>query len=169
MLPIAPVFSKFPFIGVHSLVEIYAIFRFEPVHMLLLGSSKLVKEWSVLYLSDLSRVSSAIRYRYSQPKTFCVICRTVIKPLNEFIENNRRKFNAQWLTARLFEREKWRKTYWGVYRNRFFRNAWKKRLWKHRSCVTVFWRCVDVCCRNSKDAPVTDIFTQYVDLIQTIR
>lgn len=86
MLPIAPVISRFPFTGVRSLVNLYEVFRFEPIHMLLLDISKLLNECSVLYLLDPSGVFSAMSYRSSKPKPFGEIRKTVHKLLNELLK-----------------------------------------------------------------------------------
>lgn len=53
-----PVPHSFPFIGIHSCVDIYAIFRFEPMHPVSHGISRLLEECLVNYLGDCERTSN---------------------------------------------------------------------------------------------------------------
>lgn len=55
MLTTAPILSIFPFAGVHPSVKLYAIFRFEPMHVLSLGVSNMIKECLVNILGDASK------------------------------------------------------------------------------------------------------------------
>lgn len=59
ILSMFSVLSKFPFVGIHPFVDIYAIFRFYPTHHLPLGVGKVPKECIVLMYGDDGRLSSA--------------------------------------------------------------------------------------------------------------
>lgn len=54
LLPVALGLLKFPFIGIYPCVAVYAIFRFVPMHCLLLSVGKMLKECVVLLLGDVN-------------------------------------------------------------------------------------------------------------------
>lgn len=63
MLKSPPVWHHFSFVRVHQSIEVYAIFRFEPMHLFSLGLSKMPKERFFNYLSDQYRTSLALTYQ----------------------------------------------------------------------------------------------------------
>lgn len=85
MISIPPVLSHFPLVGIHPCVDTYEIFKFEPMHSLSLGVSKLLKECCAAMLSYASRNSSAMRTAAGTCRPFNHIRRSVLSLLNEFL------------------------------------------------------------------------------------
>lgn len=85
MLCILPVFSRFAFMGVSPVVDIYAIFRVEPMHTLSLGISKNLKECAVMILKDEERTSSAIPFLNWTARTFNKMKKAILNVLNRFL------------------------------------------------------------------------------------
>jgi len=84
MLEIAPVLSKFPFVGICPCVDSFAIFRLEPMHPFSLGISKLIKHCAYNMLLDESRKSSSmLTAREAEP--FAVVRRKILFCLNKFL------------------------------------------------------------------------------------
>lgn len=46
------VLTRFPFFGIHSFIDIYCLLDFDPMNVLSLGTSKLLKEWRIIMLGD---------------------------------------------------------------------------------------------------------------------
>ncbi|NJK52916.1 MAG: hypothetical protein HC936_08975 [Leptolyngbyaceae cyanobacterium SU_3_3] len=86
MLPLLPVLSDFPFVGTQPTLDIYSIFRYEPMHCLSLGVGRTLKECIVHMLGDEQRVSSDMRCQNGTMKSFKSIKRTVLSTLNAFLE-----------------------------------------------------------------------------------
>lgn len=86
MLPITPVLSQFPFIGVCNLSDLYAIFRFEPMHALSVGILKMLRDCLVSYLSDSMRFSAAMKYCFFQSMPSLEISKTVLELLKELFK-----------------------------------------------------------------------------------
>lgn len=58
MLPVLPVVSMFPFMGIHPPFDVYANFRFEAKHCISEGIGRLLKERVVLTLGGDNRATS---------------------------------------------------------------------------------------------------------------
>lgn len=80
------VIHRFPIVGVHSFVDIYAIFRFKLRYEPGLGISEMLKECLVGYLSNASRSTTAIRYWSGQPKLIQSLKETVLHTMYEFLK-----------------------------------------------------------------------------------
>lgn len=85
MLSIRPVLSNFPLVGIHSCVDLYTIFRFEPMHGLSLGVSKLLKECAIALLGDSSRASSSMVTGKGAMRGFPFIRKQVLFIMNTFL------------------------------------------------------------------------------------
>lgn len=68
-LPMDPVFVTLPFVWIHRSVDVYAIIRFQPLHNLSLGVSRLLKECIWNMVGGESRETRAPEMR-SGSKTF---------------------------------------------------------------------------------------------------
>lgn len=90
MLPLPPVLSNFPMVGIHPVVDIYRIFRCELLHILSLGASRMLKECTVVMMKDESRKSSAITSSNGAPRTFKSIRRHVLGSANSFLKQVQR-------------------------------------------------------------------------------
>lgn len=77
----------FPFVGIHPMADIYAIFDFDPMHVLSLGRSKLLKECFVLMLSDEMESKSVVQTMSRVNKTFRELRILVLQALNKFLKN----------------------------------------------------------------------------------
>lgn len=87
MIPLPPVISKFPFVGIHPLFDIYSIFVFEPMQNLSLHISKLLKEFLVSYLKDYKKVRKSITTIYGEGKIMYLIKKPDVLLLNNFIRD----------------------------------------------------------------------------------
>lgn len=159
MLPIDIDLSQFPLIGIHISVDIYAIFRFGPMHLHLIGISKLLKECLVLNFSDRSWVFSAMRYRSSQPNSICAMRKSVLKLFNELLkiaEEYSIRNGAQMVFSKIANGGKrtWLFTETGI-----LGKLEAKGLKNINFFSPLLGDAVHICCYNTKDAPVTHVFT----------
>lgn len=169
MLQIPPVFRLFSFIGLHSSVDLYAIFRFQFLHALVLGISKMLKECLYSYLWDVSRFISAMEYRSSEPKPYSMVRKTVLKLLTDLLQ----KIDSEGLRSR--KRINFFKSKNGGRLFRLFTETGILGVLEGNNCensglvLPRFGEVVSVSCGNSKTAPVTDGYNQYTDLFRAIR
>lgn len=82
MLSIRPVLSEFPLVGIHSIVDIYRIFRFQPLHNLSLGASSLLKKLLTAVFLDSSRQTTFMMAGGGNTRTFKQIRKYVFNLLN---------------------------------------------------------------------------------------
>lgn len=68
MHPMPPVLLPFPFVGIVSCVDLYLIFRVEPMHTLSLGIINLLKECVIGLSSDAERRTGATKTTGGLPK-----------------------------------------------------------------------------------------------------
>lgn len=59
MVTIAPILNCFPLISIHPWLDICSIFRFEPMHGLSVGTSKLLREYQLSLLKQDKKTSLA--------------------------------------------------------------------------------------------------------------
>lgn len=82
MLPMSPVLTELPMAGVHSLVELYRIFRFDPMHVLSLGLSRLLKECTSTSPRDEYMRTSAMMSSTGSCRTFEHVKTSVLHYMN---------------------------------------------------------------------------------------
>lgn len=87
MLFVPPVLHCNPMVGVRASTYIYAIIKFEPMHGLALKLSKIFKECLGNYLSNTSKVTTAIKCCSGRPDPFQNIKKTVLNLMNEFLKS----------------------------------------------------------------------------------
>lgn len=85
MLSLPPVLPNFPSVGIHTSVDINAIFTFEPMHSLSLVISKLLNECTFSLLKDEKRYSSAMSTKSNAIRSFFSIRNTVLRSLKLFL------------------------------------------------------------------------------------
>lgn len=78
--------NQFPLLGVLQSLDVYASFKFEPMHTLALGLSKMLGEYLFSCLSDADNKSFAITYQSGQPRPYEAIKTSVLKLLNSFLK-----------------------------------------------------------------------------------
>lgn len=86
MLSIEPVAYRVLFMSMHSPIDIYTIFRLEPMQFFSLGLSKFLKKCSIPLLREEMRVPSAISTKKGEPKALCQIRRTIMIAIICFLE-----------------------------------------------------------------------------------
>ncbi len=82
--PFRPLFYDFPFVGLIEQLSIYRIFSVEPMHVLHLGISKLIKQTTCNRLKSTELTSSAIS---TTTKTFSYIRKSILRQLNSFLDS----------------------------------------------------------------------------------
>lgn len=83
-----PILVRFPFGETHPSVDIYAIFRFEPMQILSLGVIRMLKECLWNMLSDDIITTNALR-TVSQPcKTFQAVECTILSSVDQFLADS---------------------------------------------------------------------------------
>lgn len=70
MLPAPPLLHTFRIVGFHPTVHIYAVFRVDPMHVLSLGVSKLLKEFLINMSSNDKRTTISMRKSIGNCKGF---------------------------------------------------------------------------------------------------
>lgn len=79
------VLLKFPFASIHLFVDIYKIFRFEPMHCLSLEDEKMLKECIVVMLDDETIVSPSVRCANQNVRPVRSLKHTNLPTLNTFL------------------------------------------------------------------------------------
>lgn len=168
MLPLLPVLSSFPLVAIHPCNDIYNIFRFEPMHFLSLGISKMLKECAVEMLKDENRTTSAILSRAGEPRTFKFVRKRVLRCLNEFLRDVESSSRGYGLHVDFSSGES------GLRLSGFFTEhgivgMLEAKDYDVMDMVSPFiGAIIDRCCGLVDVATVTSSFTQYVDLVSFI-
>lgn len=168
ILSIPPDLHQFPTLGFHASVDVMVNFRFEAMHELALGLSKMLKEFSIIYQSDPNRMTEAIKYRWGEPKTFQSIKQTIPSVMNEFFESTESQSCTNGLKKDFCKREVGHKVSDFITETRILRVLEAAYYNKIDLLSPFFETVVDVCCRNFKMAPIIELFTLYVILVNKI-
>ena len=168
MLPIPPVFYEFPMVGLTPAVDIYAIFTFEPLHALSLGISRMLKECASRMLSDSSRFSSSLLTGNGDKRPFNTIRRTVLRAMNCFLSDVDR--SSPGFNLRVdFSRRCSGGTLSGLFTETGLVGMLEGADFNSVDMVSPFLgSIIDRCCDNILIAPVTTVFTKYVELVNFI-
>lgn len=102
MQSLLPILSSFFFVIIHSLVDMYAVFRFEPTHFLSLGISKLLKDCDLNMLSAPDR--KLYRYSHHNNKNVEQTNQKIgLKPFQFVFDKHRKKITQTWSPLKLLE------------------------------------------------------------------
>lgn len=168
MLSIPPVLSAFPMIGVHPCVDIYDIFRFEPMHNLSLGVSKMLKDCATIMLRDENRTSPAMITSSGAPRTFKHIRRSVLHALNDFLCDVEKRSPGYGIHCDYSKGE------CGGRLNGFFTETGIVGMLEAKEYDSVdmvspfLGAIIDACCGLTDTADVTQSYTDYADLVDFI-
>lgn len=91
MLSWPPVLSNFVMVGITPCMDVYAIFRYEPMHDFSLGITNMMKECYINMLGCWTKTSSALVMTSRVPSSFLAIKRTVLARLNGFLQKTEKK------------------------------------------------------------------------------
>lgn len=83
MLRIPPILHNFPFVGIYEAVDIYSIMKYETMHKMFLGISRLVSECVGTMLKDDSKFCLQMNTPSGTPCTFKSIRKSVLHGFNE--------------------------------------------------------------------------------------
>lgn len=83
--PVMPVLSTVLSVGVRSSLYIHLLFDFDPIQVLSLGTSKLLKECFISMLGNAERTTCAMKKRLGSSRIFKSIKRFVLESLNRFL------------------------------------------------------------------------------------
>lgn len=148
--------SLFLFVGVYSLVDVYAILLSDPLYGFSHGISRMLEKRSCSYHLDPSRITVAMMYQSSNPKPNKVVQKSVLKQFGDQLERidngvmgNRK--NIEFSIGKNRRRPNGAFTEMGVLSISEEKNQ------KNLDLAALhFEETVDFCCANSKTAPVTD-------------
>lgn len=82
MQKVPPVLVSFPKLAIHPSVDMYAVFRYEPMHNLSLGVSNILKLLLFTIVKDCYRTSKSICTMYGAPKPFNALRKYIFHKLN---------------------------------------------------------------------------------------
>lgn len=83
--PVMPMISTFPFLSIHSSVDIYSLFDFDPMNVLSFGVSWLLKKCLFAMLGDAERTTSAINTKSGSFRSLKSIKCFVLQSLNRLL------------------------------------------------------------------------------------
>lgn len=104
-LPIPPVIYDFSLVGIHESVDIYAIFRFDSLHCLPSGVSKLLKEWLFNVLSDPNHSSCSTTLSSGKPIAFSMIKKLVLEQPDRCFKDSDLHASGTWLLIAFYKSE----------------------------------------------------------------
>lgn len=98
MLPVLPVLSSFPFVGIHKSVELYSILRVDSMHVRPLGVSKMLKECLTNTLGDDTITTDVFKNAKGEAKSYKQIKGNFLHVLNAFLKETESISSAFGLT-----------------------------------------------------------------------
>lgn len=164
MLSIPPLLSTFPMMSIHSSVDLYTLFRFEPMHNLSLGISKLLKECCVLMLKDSERTSPAMCTMTGVPRPFNFIRKEVLHTLNKLLACIQRSSSGYGLQVD-FSKGETSGRLSGFFTEDGVIGMLQAKHFDTVDMVAPFLGAiVDMCCGSEEKTPVTKTYVAYTDL-----
>ena len=165
MHPILPVFADFPFVGIHESVDIYSIFDYDPMHVLSLGISRLLKECLWELLDDSNRKTSALRTSNGSKKTYKAAKRFVLQSMNHFLLETIESSPGFQMRVNL-NKEKGIGRLNGLFLENGLAGLLQASDFDRIDKVSPFLGAMaDSFCGNSRKAEITKVYTRYVDLL----
>lgn len=167
MLPIPPILHTFPHIGLHPCVDIYRVFRCEPMHVFSLGLSPLLKECMCSMLKDENRVTKAMMTTSGGFKSFRAVRKPILREANLFLSSAQSSSPGYGLRTDFSKGDRVDKL------DGFFTETGLIGMIEARDhdCIDMVMPfiagMVDRCC-DLTEAPVTSAFVNFVDLHQTL-
>lgn len=162
-----PVLQEFPFMSLVPCLDIYSVFHFEPMHNLPLGVSKLLKTCAGERLRSDSQSSTAMLTTAGQPKKFATIRVTVLKEMNAFLSRSQQ--SSQGYGLRLDFSSGSGTQLQGLFADNGLCGMLEAKDYISVDQVSPFLGGIaDRLCGESSAAPVTSVFTKYVDLYRFI-
>lgn len=165
ILSFEAVLAWFSFLDICSCVDHYLVSRFEPLHKLSFGISRLLKESMWNMLKDDRRIPYALKSRSSFCKTFKSVRMMILSTLNRFLYESHESLMSCdiWLNYR-----KWHQI---NYLDGFYSDAGVSRMLQASYYDAVdlvlpfFGALVDEFCGLYETAEVTKVFTQYIEMM----
>lgn len=168
MLSIPPILSQFPCMSLHPSVDIYTLFRYEPMHNLSLGISKLLKECCVYMLKDTERSSPAMCTMAGLPRSFNTIRKEILHCLNKLLRNVQRSSSGYGLHVD-FSKGETAGRLSGFFTETGVVGMLEAQNFDTLDMVAPFLGAVvDTCCGTEEKAPVTNTYVAYSELLDFI-
>lgn len=168
MLPLLPIFSGFPTVSVHPCNGIYDLFGVEPMRVLSLGISTLLKECTLEMLRNEELYTSAIRYSLGNWLSFKASRRRKLRCLNLIlveVEHNSTGFSLH----ADFSRGDKGCCLAGLFTEAGIAGKLGAKDYDRVDNVAPFLGAIVDCCRDTvKDCPVTFLFTFYADIVSKL-
>lgn len=165
MLPLSPVLPNVLFAGAYLTVDIYSIFRYEPMHSLSLGVGRMLNEYIVYSLGDDRRLSSAMRRQNGNMRLFKSIKHTVLLTLNAFLERCFNRAPGHGLMVDFSKTENSGRLT-GLFNENGLHEMLKASDFDAIDNVSpVLDGFVDALCSLCRSAKVTSAMTEYVDMV----
>jgi len=161
-----PFLHAFPFMGLDPSLEMYNLFTFEPLHNLHLGVSKLLKNVASERLSSKEMYTSAFKYANGQPRTFHSIRSNFLNGANFLLSRYELESAARGFHVDFSSKGKGLKDN-GLFKTDGLMGMLEAKDYRNVDQVSPFIGAFfDQCCGEIEDAPVTKVFTKYVDILR---
>ncbi len=159
--PIRPLFHNYPFVGLTEHLSIYKIFSVEPMHVLHLGVSKLIKQTTCSRLKSTELTSCAIG---KTTKTFSYIRKSILRQLNAFLDSVSTNTDGIRVFGKL--RSSGGKTGLnGLFKEEGLSGMVEASLMEKVDKVSPFMGAlIDRACGEHTHCPLTKIYTQYKNI-----
>ena len=166
--PLIPVLSDFPFVGATSYLDIYALFSVEPMHVFHLGVSRLLKEVAAERLRSTELTTTNYRTVYRTTRTFSSIRNAILRHVNRFIDEASRHTDGTNIGLYIRNTEG-RPGLNGVFTEEGLAGMLEAADMKKVDIISPFiGGILDRVCGECDAAPVTTVFTQYVDIMNSV-
>lgn len=163
-----PVMSSFPLI-VPQLSRFICIILNRDLPRICFRYIQMLREYSYLYLSGASRSTSAMKLCSSEWKPYNVVWKTVLKLPNDLLNRKEREQKGSRKRIDLHKGKNGGRMI-GFFTETGILGMLEGNDYESIDLVSPLLReIVDVYCKNSKAACVTDVSCQYVDLVRAIR
>lgn len=165
---IAPALTAFPFLGLCSDLELFALYLYEPLHNLHLGISKLIKLACAGRLTDKELRTSAMAKNRSKTRSFVSARAAILSAANEILRQLEKEFPARGLRVAFGSAEKGRR-YNGFFKSDGIVGMLEAKDFQALDMVFPFIGAyIDRCCGEVETSPTTRIFTMYSEILMMV-
>lgn len=166
--PLIPILFDFPFVGKTPYLDVYEFFSVEPVHVLHVGVSKMLKESTSVCLRSATVKTDCYIYVQRSECTFASLRTAIITQVNKFVEQATRQKDT--VQIPLYVRNnKGRVGLNGVFTDGDIDGMLEAAYIKKMDMVSPFiGGLINRICGEPETCPVKTVFTEYVDVLNNV-
>ena len=166
--PMYPAFHDFPYTNFVPVLDLYRTHSIDPMHVFHIGISKLLKLLLCMLLKETTDTTEAVRTADNKPRLIRSLRTPILHQLNRLIEAVSTRTDGPRITIKS-NNEKCPSGLTGIFKKDGICGMVEAVTFKKLDMISPFLGAiVDRVCGCEESAPITTVFTQYVDIMMEV-